>query len=205
MVVAEKDVVQLVLFNLFFQPMGIFGKVFAFQSYFYVDLVPVFFLSKYCRLSIYSGNSSGKHTHIGYVVWYGTSKGYDQRNQVFWKPPLIALRTYSSSSSDGVHATCGMSVIVCFHCCAIIVVHTDVEWFCRNFFYYLKRKANADFVMRKVCGEATGRSIPFPLPRRLSVTDRMLHPESHDKIYCGIVGEQCSRRLLNAIRSNSKI
>jgi hypothetical protein len=43
MVVAEKDVVQLVLFNLFFQPRDIFGKVFAFQAYFYVDLVPVFF------------------------------------------------------------------------------------------------------------------------------------------------------------------
>ena len=43
LVVAEKDVVQLVLFNLFFQPRGIFGKVFAFQAYFYVDLVPVFF------------------------------------------------------------------------------------------------------------------------------------------------------------------
>ena len=82
-------------------------------------------------------------------------------------------------------------------------VHTDVEWFCRNFFYYLKRKANADFV----CGRYAGKQpivVSLSSSQPVSVTVEC-YPRNNDKVYCGIVGEQCSRRLLDAIRSDSKV
>ena len=43
MMVPKKDVVQPVLSNDFFQPMGVFGKIFAFQSDSDTDPVAVFF------------------------------------------------------------------------------------------------------------------------------------------------------------------
>lgn len=40
MVIAEQDIIQLILFDFFFQPMNISGKILAFQSDFDTDLIP---------------------------------------------------------------------------------------------------------------------------------------------------------------------
>ena len=42
MVIAEQDIIQLILFDFLFQPMDIGGKILAFQSDFDTDLIPVF-------------------------------------------------------------------------------------------------------------------------------------------------------------------
>ena len=42
MVIAEQDIIQLILFDFLFQPMNISGKILAFQSDFDTDLIPVF-------------------------------------------------------------------------------------------------------------------------------------------------------------------
>ena len=39
MVIAEQDIIQLILFDFFFQPMNISGKILAFQSDFDTDLI----------------------------------------------------------------------------------------------------------------------------------------------------------------------
>ena len=45
MVVSKEDIIQPVLFDDFFQPVDVFGKVFILQSDFDADLIPVFFFS----------------------------------------------------------------------------------------------------------------------------------------------------------------
>ena len=44
--VSEDDVIQFKFSNDFFQPMKVVGKVFAFQSYFYADLIFIFLLQR---------------------------------------------------------------------------------------------------------------------------------------------------------------
>ena len=56
-------------------------------------------------------------------------------------------------ASDGMHATCGMSVVVCFHCCVMIS-----SYGCRmvlpELLLLFETEANADFV----CGRYAGSS-----------------------------------------------
>ena len=67
MVVAENDIIQPILFNLFFQPGNIVGEVFAFQPYLYPDLLLIL-LSQMLQAFDIARQFFGKHTHIGYVV-----------------------------------------------------------------------------------------------------------------------------------------
>lgn len=78
-----------------------------------------YFSRKYCRLSIYSGNSSGKHAHIGYVAGTVLPRGMVGETK-YLETAFDSAENIFFIASDGMHATCGMSVIVCFHCCVII-------------------------------------------------------------------------------------
>ena len=65
--VSEDDIVQLVLLDLFFQPMDILGEVFTFKSYSDVYPVVVFLTERLKTLHV-AGKLFGEHPHVGYVV-----------------------------------------------------------------------------------------------------------------------------------------
>ena len=67
MMVSEDDIVQLVLLDLFFQPMDILGEVFTFKSYSDVYPVVVFLTERLETLHV-AGKLFGEHPHVGYVV-----------------------------------------------------------------------------------------------------------------------------------------
>ena len=82
-------------------------------------------------------------------------------------------------------------------------IHTDVERLRRNFFYELKRETDAGFVCRGYAGK---QSVVISLPASQTISVAVeRYARNSDKVYCGVVGEQCSGRLLNAVCSRGKV
>ena len=117
MMVSEDDIVQLVLLDLFFQPMDILGEVFTFKSYSDVYLVVVFLTERLETLHV-AGKLFGEHPHVGYVV------GTVFPGSVVRKPeyPVTAFDGTEHIVfiiSGGMHAACGVCMIISFHCVMI--------------------------------------------------------------------------------------
>ena len=115
--VSEDDIIQPVLLDLFFQPMDILGEVFTFKSY--PDVYPVaIFLTKHSEALHIVGKLFGEHPHVGHVVCT-VFPGSVVRKTEYPVTASDGAEYIFFITSGGMHAACGMCMIISFHCVMI--------------------------------------------------------------------------------------
>ena len=81
--------------------------------------MPSYFLGTFTEYPYILRQFLGKHAHIGYVAGTVLPRGMVGETK-YLETAFDSAENIFFIASDGMHATCGMSVIVCFHCCVII-------------------------------------------------------------------------------------